>query len=367
MNIQTKPHYLILDALRGIAAMLVIWYHVFEAFATSPFDQKFNHGYMAVDFFFLLSGFVISYAYDDRWKNNKLSLGEFFKRRLIRLHPMVVFGAILGMITFFIQGGVQWDGTHIEGWKVVIAMVCTMFLLPAIPGTLSEVRGNGEMFPLNGPNWSLFFEYIGNIVYALCIRRLSTKALAVLVWFLGVGLAAFAICDLSDAYHIGVGWTMAGNNLWGGLLRMMFSYSAGMLIARVFRPAKIKGAFWICTISLFVLMSVPHLGHKFGIGWLNGLYDSICVLFLYPIILYIGACGTVNKGEKFYKWLGDISYPVYMIHYPFMYLFYAWCWRDGLTFGQAWPMAVGVFFGSLIFAHIVLKLYDEPIRRRLQK
>ena len=77
----SKPHYGILDGLRGVAALMVIWYHIFEGFATSPIDQKFNHGYLAVDFFFILSGFVIGYAYDDRWKSMKIK--DFFKRRLI--------------------------------------------------------------------------------------------------------------------------------------------------------------------------------------------------------------------------------------------------------------------------------------------
>ncbi|HIT83746.1 MAG TPA: acyltransferase, partial [Candidatus Avibacteroides faecavium] len=89
----TKPHYELLDGLRGVAALLVIWYHVFEGFATSPIDQRFNHGYLAVDFFFILSGFVIGYAYDDRWRTT-LTLRGFFRRRLIRLHPMVVLGAV---------------------------------------------------------------------------------------------------------------------------------------------------------------------------------------------------------------------------------------------------------------------------------
>ena len=86
--LDTKPHYELLDGLRGVAALMVIWYHIFEGFATSPMDQRFNHGYLAVDFFFILSGFVIGYAYDDRWKTMKTK--DFFKRRLIRLHPMVV-------------------------------------------------------------------------------------------------------------------------------------------------------------------------------------------------------------------------------------------------------------------------------------
>ena len=88
----SKPHYELLDGLRGVAALVVIWYHIFEAFATSPVDQHVNHGYLAVDFFFILSGFVIGYAYDDRWKTS-LTTKSFFKRRLIRLHPMVVMAS----------------------------------------------------------------------------------------------------------------------------------------------------------------------------------------------------------------------------------------------------------------------------------
>jgi peptidoglycan/LPS O-acetylase OafA/YrhL len=117
-------------------------------------------------------------------------------------------------------------------------------------------------------------------------------------------------------------------------------------------------------------MAVPHLGAD-GNLWLNGLYDSVCVLFLFPLILYIGACGSVTaagaKGEKVWRFLGDISYPLYMIHYPYMYLFYAWCWEDGKTIAQTWPVMVGIFFGCIALAYIILKLYDEPVRKRLSR
>ena len=176
----SKPHYELLDGLRGIAALLVIWYHIFEGFATSPIDQRFNHGYLAVDFFFILSGFVVGYAYDDRWKTT-MNTKDFFKRRLIRLHPMVILGAVLGAITFCIQGCEKWDGTQVSISMVMLTLLLNLFLIPAVPGSGSEVRGNGEMYPLNGPSWSLFFEYIGNILYALFIRRFSTKQLTVLV------------------------------------------------------------------------------------------------------------------------------------------------------------------------------------------
>ena len=101
----TKPHYHLLDGLRGVAALLVVWYHVFEgfAFAGNTLIEHINHGYLAVDFFFILSGFVISYAYDDRWAKG-FTMKQFFLRRLIRLHPMVIMGALIGTITFCLQG-----------------------------------------------------------------------------------------------------------------------------------------------------------------------------------------------------------------------------------------------------------------------
>ena len=171
----SKPHYHILDGLRGVAAIMVIWYHIFEAFATSPYDQHFNHGYLAVDFFFILSGFVVGYAYDDRWR--KMSVGDFFRRRLIRLQPMVVMGALLGALTFFIAGREMWNGSTVPLSLVMLALLLHMFLIPALPGAAVEVRGNGEMFPLNGPSWSLFFEYIGNILLAWLILKFYDEPL----------------------------------------------------------------------------------------------------------------------------------------------------------------------------------------------
>ena len=156
---EAKQHYDILDGLRGVAALLVIVYHVFECFGWTPVP----HGYLAVDFFFVLSGFVIGYAYDSRWSEG-LSVGHFFKRRLIRLHPMVIMGTLIGAVCFFLQGSVRWDGSHVSAGWVMVAMLLGMLMLPLWPGAAADVRGNGELFPLNGPSWSLFFEYIGTLV-----------------------------------------------------------------------------------------------------------------------------------------------------------------------------------------------------------
>ncbi|MBQ1224806.1 MAG: acyltransferase, partial [Alistipes sp.] len=214
----SKPHYLLLDALRGAAALMVVWYHFFEGYAfaestaegTATAITTFNHGHLGVDLFFMLSGFVISYAYDDRWNSahNRLTLKEFFKRRLIRLHPMLIMGAVIGLITFLLQGGVDWDGNAIPMSWLLVALALTMLFIPAYPDAPYDLRGNGEMFSLNGPSWSLFFEYIGNLLYALVIRRLGNRALAVLTAVLGVAWCWFVTTDVSGYDMIGIGWTL---------------------------------------------------------------------------------------------------------------------------------------------------------------
>lgn len=363
----TKPHYELLNGLRGVAALMVVLYHVFEGFATSPIDQRFNHGYLAVDFFFILSGFVIGYAYDDRWQ--KMKTRDFIKRRLIRLHPMIVLGLVFGVITFLIQGGKQWDGTSVSLSMVILALLLSLFLIPAIPGSGVEVRGNGEMFPLNGPIWTLFFEYIGNILYALILRRLSNKMLTILVVFAGLALTSFAVFNLSGYGHLGVGWSLSENNLLGGLLRLLFSFSLGLLMSRKFKPIRIKGAFWISSITIIVLLSMPYIGDG-SMPWKNGLYDSVCTILIFPVLVYSGASGSTagRHSSKLYKFLGDISYPLYVVHYPFMYLFYSYLWSNGnLPFSQTWHVAVLLFVGNVVLAYASLKLYDEPVRKFLTK
>lgn len=368
----TKPHYGLLDGLRGVAAILVLWYHIFEGYAfaaNAPVIEYPNHAYLAVDFFFILSGFVIAYAYDDRI-GRSMSLGNFFKRRLIRLHPMVVAGAILGAITFLLQGSVQWDGTHIATSMVMLALLCAMFFIPAVPGGCYEVRGNGEMFPLNGPAWSLFFEYIGNILYALVIHRFSNKALAVWTALLGIALGWFTLTDYSGYGSLGVGWTLDGANFLGGLLRMLFPFSLGMLINRHFRPLpNARGAFWLCSAILLALFYVPFIPGVEPICY-NGIFEMVCIAVVFPFLVWLGASGkTTDKiSSRFCKFLGDISFPVYIIHYPLYYLFYAWLIKDKLyTFGETWHIAILLMAANILLAWGLLKVYDEPLRHYLSK
>lgn len=173
----SKPRYEILDGLRGVAAMIVVAFHLLETYSKGPAYQVLNHGYLAVDFFFVLSGFVIGYAYDDRW--NRMSLKGFFKRRLVRLHPMVIMGSLIGALFFYFGSaafpmiaGVQW-------WEVLLICLLGCTMLPALPSW--DIRGWGETSPLNGPAWSLLYEYIANILYALVIRRFPKFVLGLFV------------------------------------------------------------------------------------------------------------------------------------------------------------------------------------------
>ena len=425
----SKKHYALLDGLRGVAALLVLWHHVFEgySFAGGGPILVVNHGYLAVDFFFILSGFVLSYAYDDRW-GKSLTFGSFIKRRLIRLHPMVVMGAVVGAITFLLQGSVQWDGTHVATSVVMWALLISMFMIPAVPGGLREVRGNGEMFPLNGTNWSLFFEYIGNLLYALFIRRLSTRWIRVLTVLLGIALAFFSLFDVSGYNQLGIGWTLDAVNFVGGLLRMLFPFTLGMLISRefreydgagaglsggasagldggagsgadfgldgrrrtgLFRPLYVRGSFWICTLVLVVLFHVPYIEARiplcaggtisgtgffaaanFGALSLNALFELFCIMVVFPLLVVLAASGSMEgrKSQNICNFLGDISYPLYAVHYPFMYLFYAYLIKNQVyTFAETWPLALAVCAFSILVAWLSLRFYDIPLRRLLSR
>ena len=358
----TKPHYEILDGLRGVAAFIVIIYHVFECFSSTPLP----HGYLAVDFFFVLSGFVIGYAYDNRW--DKMTTGGFFRRRLIRLHPMVIMGCIIGVITFLIQGSVKWDGSSVGLSLVMLAILSTMLMIPSAAGLPTEIRGNSEMFPVNGPYWSLFFEYIGNILYALFLRKISTKILGCIAVVSGVLLAYISISQ----GQLGIGWTLADYGFWGGLIRMLFPYSIGMYMARIFRPMQIKGAFWKCGLILVVIALLPIVSTE-GIPWLTGAYDAFCVLFIFPALVWMGA-SELKIGKQttdVCRFVGDLSYPLYTIHYPFMYLFYAHIGFNGessvLTIKETWPEAIALVIGCLVLAWLCMKFYDLPVRRWLTK
>jgi len=363
-QLTAKPHYPILDGLRGVASVMVVAFHLFEAHSTSHLDQIINHGYLAVDFFFVLSGFVVGYAYDDRW--GKMTIGGFFKRRLVRLQPMVVMGMIVGAVFFYFQDGVLWPGIHaVPVWKMLLLMLIGFTLIP-VPVSM-DIRGWQEMHPLNGPGWSLFFEYIANILYGIGVRKFSKTALSILVILAAAALVYLAVSS-PNGDIIG-GWSLTADQLTIGFTRLMYPFFAGLLLFRVSKITYLKNAFFWCSLLIIVFLAIPRVGGTEHL-WQNGLYDSLTIILIFPLIVYLGASGQL-KGKRatgLCKFLGDISYPIYITHYPLIYLYTGWVADNKVhTFSQAFPMAALVFVSSIVIGYACLKLYDEPVRRWLAK
>lgn len=357
----SKPHFPILDGLRGVAALMVVAFHICEAHSTSPLDQIMNHGYLAVDFFFLLSGFVIGYAYDDRW--GKMKVKNFFMRRLIRLQPMVVMGMIIGAVCFYLQASSLWpliNNTSV--WKMLLIMFIGFTMIPVPPSM--DIRGWQETYPLNGPGWSLFFEYIVNILYGLFIRKFSKLALSILVFISACFLLQLAI---SKGDVIG-GWSLEPKQLHIGFSRVFYPFFAGLLLFRIGKLANIKNAFLWCSLLVIVVFSIPRIGGSQHL-WMNGLYDSLSIILVFPFIIFLGASGEIRSsmGKRTCKFLGDISYPIYITHYPLIYIYTAWVYDHKISFQKGLPVGILVFVSAIIIAYACLKLYDEPVRQWLQK
>ncbi|MDB5017287.1 MAG: acyltransferase [Mucilaginibacter sp.] len=361
--LESKSHYEILDGLRGVAALLVVAFHVFETYSGNRFNQLINHGYLAVDFFFLLSGFVVAYAYDDRW--GKMTQWDFYKRRLIRLQPMVIMGSIIGAALFYFQScGMFPLISATPLWKMLLVMVVGFTLVPLLPSM--DIRGWQEMHPLNGPAWSLFFEYIANILYALFIRKFSNTMLAIFVIVSACLLINYTVFG-PQGDVIG-GWSIDKTQLNIGFTRLLYPFFAGVLLSRMGKLIHIKNAFTVCSLLIVAILFVPRIGGSEHL-WMNGLYESFCIIILFPLIVSIGAGGslTAKLPIKICRFLGGISYPLYITHYPLIYLYIAWVANNKVPKEQGLPVGLLLFIVAIAIAYACLKLYDEPVREWLRK
>ena len=360
----SKQHFLILDALRGIAAIMVVMMHGFEIFCGGNYHEMIiNHGYLAVDFFFMLSGYVMAHAYDDRW--DRMTLGQFFKRRLIRLHPLIIVGTILGAVLFYYQASSVFPNIeHTPVREMLLIMLIGLFMIP-VPISM-DIRGWNEMFPLNGPAWSLFLEYIANLLHALVLRKLSRSVLSVLVMFAAIALIYQATQGKSGDL-IG-GWSIEPEQLRFGLTRLLFPYMAGMLLRRAVSPTQGKNTFLLASALLVLVLSIPRIGGHEKL-WLNGLYESAVIILVFPLIIYLGAIGRIagNTGNRLCVFLGDISYPLYITHFPLMCVFYAWVVNNKIPLSTGIWAIMALTVVSICLAYLWLKIYDEPIRRWLTR
>lgn len=348
MMIASRPHIKILDGLRGIAAIAVVVFHFMEIIFPDPADNLVSHGFLAVDFFFCLSGFVIGYAYDNRMK--EMGVWRFFKRRLIRLHPLVVLGGVLGFAGYFYDP-FGFNPFTESKMQLLLLFLATIFL---VPYPVMDNRVN-NLFGLNAPSWSLFWEYVANIVYALLLCRISKR----LLWILVVASAGWLAYAATIPFGLLNGW--GKNDWWVAMPRVSFSFLAGLLIYRSGWKITNRLGFAGLAFLLALLFMVPHTSFDY-------IYAPFVAIVYSPLLICLGVGATLKPGfEKICRFSGDISYPLYMTHY-----WYMWWFADYLRAKQpsmtemAWMSAAGTI-GLIAFSWAVLKLVDEPVRRWLTR
>lgn len=276
---------------------------------------------------------------------------------------MIVMGMAIGGFLYYFQACGYWPIINeIPIWKMILVMMIGFTLIP----TSMDIRGWGEMHPLNGPGWSLFYEYFANLLYGLFVRKWTNKMLSVFVFVAGCALIHLTVTSPNG--DVVGGWSLEPSQIRIGLTRLMYPFFAGLLLSRLAKPKQFKYGFLLCSLLVVTILTMPRIGGSQFL-WINGLYDSLSIIFFFPLIVYLGASGKVEGkyATKICNFLGDISYPIYITHYPLIYIYTAWITDNKIPFQQAWLVAMLLLFLSIAIAFACLKLYDTPVRKWLTK
>lgn len=346
-NSEGKPHFATLDGLRGIAAIAVIIMHWFQGLKFTVFGTS----NLAVDFFFMLSGFVVAYSYEERLKQG-FSFLRFMLLRIIRLHPLIVLGALLGLLRFEAK---YYLDTGALSTEYLFKLFITVLM---VPESILRVDNTFEFFQLNSVYWSLFCEFTAYVLFGILLFRLHKISLTIIatIAFIGVYFwfkTSFGYGDILDRI-IAV----------DALPRVIFSFSIGVLLYR----SRIAIGGMAKKIPIFFLLLLPAL---------FVLPKNVLPWYVYPILMIIILPTSIMVGihhkfdgvsAKIVNFLGEISYPVYAIHMPII-----WVMGFGVkkVTGVTEPAQL-VWFGLIILpvtiglSYLALKLYDEPVRRFLK-
>lgn len=348
--VNPKRHFEVLDGLRGIAALGVVLFHFMEIAAPDYRDSFIPHSYLAVDFFFCLSGFVLAYAYDGRL----IQMGKwsFIQRRLIRLQPLVLIGAVIGLLAFMFDPFSDLIASF-SYWQVILLFLSACIL---IPYPIVPQRYN-NLFHLNPPTWSLFWEYIASFIYSIYLAKASKQIL----WLMVILSAGLLCWESYRSGYLAVGF--GGDNFWGGGIRLSFSFTAGILLFRTKTFFRQQVPFWALAAALAAVFFIPYS------EIISPVIDPILVIFYFPFLIALSAGQQVLSPfiKNTCTWLGDISYPLYVIHYPFIWIFMSYVEQENPSYND---MAIIISVGMLLlvfFAYLVLRYLDEPIRRYLSK
>jgi len=331
--------------MRGIAALAVGWLH-----AATYFRLNFepHHASLAVDFFFVLSGFVIAYAYDGKLKAG-MTFADFAAKRLIRLYPLIFIGVLVGTLVSI--GIAALDDADL---KRVLALGCAALVLFPL-GTLLGM----QPFPVNNPLWSLFFELIANGIYGLGKGRPASSLLS----FAALAVSAILLVAVTVHYgtieRVGFGGKISSSL---GLVRVCYPFLTGVLIYRYQLFVRGFSKFdSMCALLLVAIFATPY----FQQSWL---YDVTCILLIFPLLISIGTHDPTNRfATAFWTISGNLSYPFYLIHQPIVRAASAFYHRNLLyrvTPGLAACLSLIIAAAS---SYLIFLVYDRPLRAWLTK
>ena len=340
----SRPHYQGLDFLRGVAAIAVVGFH-FSSRLDLP--NLFYHGYLGVDFFFVLSGFVIAHAYGARLASGAINPRAFIVLRLVRLLPMVAFGTVLAAFVDVLRPGQFSMAQHLADIAVALVMGC--LCLPTLWHTTLEPT----VFPLNSPVWSLFFELVAN---ACCIPLYrSRQAGLVLRVALAISLVAITWAVLAqDSANLG----SIPADFWLGFPRVAWSFWLGLLLSQV--PARaIPLSKWAYAVILAAVLACPELPPG-----ASGLFDLAAIGIVFPLIVLGAAhCSGAERRSSLSAWSGNMSYPLYATHYPLVRAMGLVGRKVSDTAAAHGVVAVLGTLALVGFATAVYTHFDVPVRR----
>jgi peptidoglycan/LPS O-acetylase OafA/YrhL len=355
--------FVTLDGLRGIAALAIATRHAPEFFKSisvyihpdglAPYPVgPFFEGYLAVDFFFTLSGFVLAHAYGERLRAG-MTAKQLMQARFVRLYPLSLLSVLLCAVVVVPEH--LHDGLAVG---VSISLLAAAFFLPSL--------GSHDLFLFNVPAWSLFFELVANAAFGLMCRWLKIWPLIAIV----AGAALLETCAvLARVFGFGEpGFgAMDHGYEWGsfgaGLLRVAYSFFAGVLIYEVWkrwRPATIP---WIVVAAILAAILASNPPGEFG-----AVFDLTAALLVFPLLVWLGA-GSVVTGwsARVLSRLGLASYALYILHAPLYQVVLLVLAKAGVTGPFGWPAALAFILLALVIALSADRLFDQPVRRMLRQ
>jgi peptidoglycan/LPS O-acetylase OafA/YrhL len=340
--VDKREHYATLDGLRGFAALSVVLYHIGHWLHTPSLA---TNSHLAVDFFFCLSGFVLPLAYEERFRADLSSLG-FLRIRLIRLMPLTILATLVSALYVLFRSYV--NAVPLSHSELLAATLLGILNIPFLAA--SNSLGGPQVFPLNGPQYSLFLEIAVNFFWSISRRFLQP-------W---LSLVIFAGC-LASMPMVGVGGDSAAT-FWTGFPRVGASYFAGVLVfyfeRRYFRTASLQPTFWFSAALMAMIFYYPDS--------LPPIVNILWIAFVSPLVVLTGSRVRLSGKLRSVALLGGaLSYPIYVLHYPIF------CWMNGIyEFATKQHQSILVegpllFAGILIGSYLVLKMFDEPLRYAL--